>query len=56
MRSNIHVNKLRGLAKYTDRCKIIKCELVLGTEDRVNITCLMHDTCICQIPGTEHKR
>ena len=31
------------------RCKIFEWEVVLGASDRVNIPCLMHDTCFCQI-------
>ena len=32
-----------------DICKISKREVVLGAPDRVNIPCLTHDTCLCQI-------
>ena len=32
-----------------DRCKISKWAVVLGTPDRVNIPCLMHGICLCQI-------
>ena len=34
-----------------DRCKISKCDMVIGAPDRVNIPCLMHDTGLCQING-----
>ena len=32
-----------------DRCKIFQWESVLGVPDRVNISCLMHDTHYCQL-------
>ena len=34
--------------KWT-RCKYPKWEVVLGVPYRVNITCLIHDTRLCQI-------
>ena len=44
------VKNQRALAKNEiDRCKISKWELVVGAPDRVNIPCLMHDTCLCQL-------
>ena len=30
--------------KEMARCKVSKCEMVLGAQDRVNISCLMNDT------------
>ena len=32
-----------------DRCKISEWKVVLGAPDRVNIPCLVHDTCLCQL-------
>ena len=32
-----------------DRFKMSKWEVVPGAPDRVNIPCLMHDTCLCQL-------
>ena len=32
-----------------DRFKLSKWEVVLGAPYRVNIPCLMHDTCLCQL-------
>ena len=29
-----------------DRCKISVWEVILGAPDRVNIPCLIHDTCL----------
>ena len=37
-----------------DRCKISEWEVVLGAPDIVNISCLMHDTHLCQIEMLQH--
>ena len=36
-----------------DKVFISKLEVVLGAPDRVNIPCLMHDTCLCQVPSAD---
>ena len=38
-----------------DRCKISEWEVAQGAPDRVNIPCLMHDTCLCHIDNQNDK-
>ena len=38
-----------------DIFKISKWEVVLGDPDRVNLPCLIHDTCLCQLDVKNDK-